>query len=85
MIMISGIYKVHLISHQTSQCANLLLWYQENRHNHFGSTIVYCVLCSAACVVLSWLWMHLATQAHRDKNLFTSISVSNSVNPFPFY
>ena len=37
-IIISGIYKAHLISQRTSQCASLLLRYQENRHNHFAST-----------------------------------------------
>ena len=38
IIIISGIYKAHLISQLTSQCASLLLRYQENRHNHFAST-----------------------------------------------
>ena len=38
IIVISGIYKAHLISQRTSQCASLLLQYQENRHNHFAST-----------------------------------------------
>ena len=37
IIIISGIYKAHLISQRTSQCASLLLGYQENRHNHFAS------------------------------------------------
>ena len=38
IIIISGIYKAHLISQRTSQCASLLLRYQENHHNHFAST-----------------------------------------------
>ena len=38
MIIISRIYKAHLISQRTSQCASLLSRYQENRHNHFAST-----------------------------------------------
>ena len=38
IIIISSIYKAHYISQRTSQSPSLLLWYQENRHNHFAST-----------------------------------------------
>ena len=38
IIIISSIYKAHLISQRTSQCASLLLRYQENCYNQFAST-----------------------------------------------